>query len=367
AKAVFALLSEAVVCGDGFVLMPVELAPVPCNDKAVGKLSRLAVTYINEDRTEGYKFALNRVANVHLHAQGPAGNVYYLDLDVLETKCHTGSPKPWKRCDVRPFMETQVSGNCNTTILHTPEGYSYLYSYDCALVPDSPENLQKTCPTCPTLLSVDSPEAMRASGMTLASYKRKSTLGVGLGVKKITRAAVQVYTAGFCTGSLHGDLYDHPEAHVSCELFKAQVSTDDHGNDPNPIPSESPLPTVVQPEPSAPAPIDHVLIDPAPIDPSPAVNPSTPLPSSSSESEESFLTQQRRPSLAESLFSSSEEIVGLVARRPPLNFRYQRRERRKRQALQETSPSYNPVFLADFPNGTSPFRSCPGPARYTTV
>lgn len=38
--------------------------------------------------------------------QGPAGNVYYLDLDVLETKCHTGSPKPWKRCDIRPFMET---------------------------------------------------------------------------------------------------------------------------------------------------------------------------------------------------------------------------------------------------------------------
>lgn len=57
------------VHGDDFLLMPVELAPVPCNDKAVEKLSRLAVTYINEDRTEGYKFALNRIANVHLHAQ----------------------------------------------------------------------------------------------------------------------------------------------------------------------------------------------------------------------------------------------------------------------------------------------------------
>lgn len=32
--------------------------------------------------------------------------MYYLDLDVLETKCYIGSPKPWKRCDVRPFMET---------------------------------------------------------------------------------------------------------------------------------------------------------------------------------------------------------------------------------------------------------------------
>lgn len=65
------LLSIYSVCvsGEGFVLAPIELAPIPCNDKAVEKLSRLAVTYINEDRTEGYKFALNRIANVHLHAQ----------------------------------------------------------------------------------------------------------------------------------------------------------------------------------------------------------------------------------------------------------------------------------------------------------
>lgn len=55
--------------GEDYLLMPVELAPIPCNDKAVEKLSRLAATYINEDRTEGYKFALNRIANVHLHAQ----------------------------------------------------------------------------------------------------------------------------------------------------------------------------------------------------------------------------------------------------------------------------------------------------------
>ena len=57
------------VYGEGLDLSPIQLAPIPCNDKAVEKLSRLAVTYINEDRTDGYKFALNRIANVHLHAQ----------------------------------------------------------------------------------------------------------------------------------------------------------------------------------------------------------------------------------------------------------------------------------------------------------
>lgn len=45
--------------------------------------------------------------------QGPAGKVYYLDLDVLETKCHVLSRKSWKRCDIRPFMET-VSLHFNT-------------------------------------------------------------------------------------------------------------------------------------------------------------------------------------------------------------------------------------------------------------
>ncbi|XP_047442142.1 fetuin-B [Mugil cephalus] len=398
------------VSAEGFVLMPVELAPIPCNDKAVEKLSRLAVTYINEDRTEGYKFALNRIANVHLHAQGPAGNVYYLDLDVLETKCHTGSPKPWKRCDVRPFMETQISGNCNTTILHTPEGYSYLYSYDCALVPDPPEKLQQTCPTCPQLLSVDSPEAMIAARVTLDSYKRKSMLGAQLGVKKITRAAARTrptkasfveytvqdcpegvtergtcqrltinsdtQTAGFCTGSVHGDVNVQPDVQVSCEMFKIQnvdvlqpVKPQVHDLLPEPeIPTFPPAvdePAPDPPLPTADQPLEPTPALPFPVDPSIAVNPSVSLSSSSSESEEVPVNQQSP--VAGTSDSSSEEIGGPLALRPPFNFRYQRRERKKRQALMETSTGHNPVFLSDFPSGPSPFRSCPGPARYTTV
>ncbi|KAL7396767.1 hypothetical protein ABVT39_011435 [Epinephelus coioides] len=414
------------VYGEGFALSPIQLAPIPCNDKTVEKLSRLAVTYINEDRTDGYKFALNRIANVHLHAQGPAGNVYYLDLDVLETKCHVGSPKPWKRCDVRPFMETQISGNCNTTILHTPDGYSYLYSYDCFLVPDTPEKLQLTCPTCPLLLPDDSSQALTAAQVTLAHYKRQSTLSAGLGVKRITRAAAQsvpvkasfveytvqecpegltergtcqrltvksdTETAGFCVGSVHGDLNVHPDVQVSCEMFKAQnvdilrpvqpqghdlpldpmIPTfppliDDPGNDPLPVPSDPTLPPVVQPEPFDPTPILPAPFDPVPFDPPVVVNPLNPLTSSSSESAEDLVNQQQGPPGAGSFASSSEEIGGPIALRPPFDFHYQKPERKKRQALMETSPSHDPIFLSDFPSGSSPFRSCPGPSRYTTV
>lgn len=58
---------------------------------------------------------------------------------------------------------------------------------------DPPEKLHQTCPTCPLLLSPESQQAVDAARVTLASYKRQSTLGAGLGVKKITRASAQVH------------------------------------------------------------------------------------------------------------------------------------------------------------------------------
>lgn len=147
---------------------------------------------------------------------------------------------------------------------------------------------------------------------------------------------------------------------------------DDPGNDPLPVPSDPTLPPAVEPAPFdptpvLPAPFDPMPIDPMPFDPPVVVNPYNPLTSSSSESAEDLVNRQQRPPGSGPSASSSEEIGGPLALRPPFNFRYQRRERKKRQALNETSPSHTPTFLADFPSGSSPFRSCPGPSRYTTV
>lgn len=84
--------------------------------------------------------------------------------------------------------------------------------------------------------------------------------------------------------------------------------------------------------------------------------PDAALPASSSESSES----------AES--SSSEELSGSVrAVKPPLNFRYVSRRQRRQIPSSTTPPPHSPVFLSVFPSAPSPFRSCPGVSRYTTV
>lgn len=133
-------------------------------------------------------------------------------------------------------------------------------------------------------------------------------------------------------------------------------------NDPEPVPSYPTLPPVIQP-----MPFDPVPTLPLPSDPPVVVNPSDPFSSSSSESAEDVVNQQKQPQATGLFDSSSEEIGGPVALRPPFNFRYKRPDRKRRQALMGTSPSHNPFFLADFPSGLSPFRSCPGPSRFTTV
>lgn len=385
---IWIFLTANILCVSG-----TSLVHVPCDDKTVEKLSRLAATYINEDRQTGYKFALNRITNVQAHQQGPAGKVYYLDLDVLETKCHVLSPKSWKKCAIRPFMETQISGNCNTTVLHTPEGFSYLYSYDCTLVPDPPEKLRLTCPDCPLLLPVDSNEAIAAARTSLLKYNRQSTLPVSLTVNTITRASHQrspvpasfvEYTiqecsvapfpevqcepghegkepVGFCIGEVFG--HGQQDVKVSCEIFRPQVHVVPPTQQEDKF-SKTTTHNAHVPEVHKPSFQDVGAVTPQLADPVYQVIPAGPgslpasdstVPTSSSESTES----------AES--DSSEEAGGSVrAVKPPLNFRYVPR-RRRRQIPTSTAPPHSPVFLSTFPSVPSPFRSCPGISRYTTV
>ncbi|KAI5614713.1 hypothetical protein C0J50_3525, partial [Silurus asotus] len=366
-------------------VMGTHVSHVPCDDKSVMKLARLAVNYINEDRQEGYKFALNRVFNVHVHPQGPAGKVYYLDLDILETKCHVLSRKSWKRCDIRPFMETQITGNCNTTILHTPDGFSYLYSYDCTLVPAPTEKLQKTCPDCPLLLPVDSDRAVSSAKITLRSYNGQSTLPVQLTVAAITRASHQLQPVlsstlcrsalshrwmklcvcqqmqgkgcnvllfqaiGFCVGAVFGAEATPTDVKVSCEIFHPQHSGISVGSDTGTQKQEKPSsPPYVPPALDRPGTAFHDISPGKLPDPVHQLFPDRAGPKSSESSES----------------SSSEELAGLERiARPPLNFRYEPSRQRRDASVVTISPTFQAVF----PSTPSPFRSCPGASRYTTV
>ncbi|KAJ8278315.1 hypothetical protein GJAV_G00086300 [Gymnothorax javanicus] len=387
----------------------IEIIPLPCNDKTAEKIGRLSITYINEDRAAGYKFSLNRISNVHLHVQGPAGKVYYLDLEVLETKCHVSSPKPWKKCDIRPVMETQTTGSCNVTILQTPQGLSYLYNYECTLVPEEPEKLLQMCPHCPLLVPVNSAEALQAARMSLNKYNAETATPGQFRLGNITRASTKnkpgqswfvEFTiqemdcpgehensglckpddlggepAGFCTGAVHGK--GEPVVEVSCEIYFPQepaVAVDTAGEKkvPEVLPGEhekspeapTPEPATPQPEPD---PKSSPHVQPPPIRPKiPAPKPFAPSKQPTAPKMAAPGPSAHTPNSSSSESSESSEELGGTILRPPVSFWY-KHLRIKRQALLGVNPNHTPVFLSVFPNSPSPFRSCPGAPRFSTV
>lgn len=69
---------------------------------------------------------------------------------------------------------------------------------------------------------------------------------------------------------------------------------------------------------------------------------------------------------SESDSSESSEEASITIIRPPQDFRY-KYSRQKRQVSPNVRPEHIPEFLSVFPSTPSPFRSCPGAPRYTTV
>uniref|UniRef100_A0A8B9QGF9 Alpha 2-HS glycoprotein n=1 Tax=Apteryx owenii TaxID=8824 RepID=A0A8B9QGF9_APTOW len=79
--------------------------PLGCDDPESEAAAELAVNYINDHSHHGYKFALNRIENVRVLPQVSEELILFLELDLLETKCHILSPTPLENCTVRSFTE----------------------------------------------------------------------------------------------------------------------------------------------------------------------------------------------------------------------------------------------------------------------
>ncbi|KAI7789579.1 hypothetical protein IRJ41_001063, partial [Triplophysa rosa] len=171
---------------------------------------------------------------------------------------------------------------------------------------------------------------------------------------------------GFCVGSVLRTAYSQQDVNVSCDIFRSQVHavTPTHHNGKFTTLSKTPAHDMRVPHIPAP-PFQNVKPASPLADPVYQVVPAEPrlhpvsdvaLTKSSSESNES----------AETDSDSSEEEEGSVRVAKPPNFLYVLPRQRRQTPTATTSP-HTPIFLSVFPSIPSPFRSCPGVSRYTTV
>ncbi|KAM4043777.1 fetuin-B-like [Anomaloglossus baeobatrachus] len=137
----------------------------------------LAVDLINEDRKEGFLFRPVRVESVFMQesVKLPGSNIYYVDLDVIETDCHVLSGKSWKECnnDI-PFHET-IFGHCKAIIfIARPWRILKLMNYNCTISPVPLRSVVHVCPDCPSLVRDISPKIEEKVNLVAEQFNKDS-------------------------------------------------------------------------------------------------------------------------------------------------------------------------------------------------
>ncbi|KAM9358425.1 fetuin B [Symphorus nematophorus] len=160
-----------------------------CEDASAKGAAQQALTKINQDRLEGYVFALHRLSNVHMKKHGENGMVFYLTLDVVETNCSVLSKGDWKDCEARSTDDTPVYGQCKAAIfINTVQRVVRLYKYSCVIRPVPAARVAEMCPDCPTYVATDDAEVQKTVATSLEKFNKDSGLANHFALLKVNRA-----------------------------------------------------------------------------------------------------------------------------------------------------------------------------------
>uniref|UniRef100_A0A8D3DM28 Histidine-rich glycoprotein-like n=1 Tax=Scophthalmus maximus TaxID=52904 RepID=A0A8D3DM28_SCOMX len=133
------------------------LEPVTCGDNNGAAAARLAVHDINEHHDHGYKFRLSEIVGNNIEKVDD-GCTIELQLNLLETVCHTVHPKHFEDCALRDESQSAVMANC-TVSMTVKSGNANVTKYDCdTRKVKTHEEMMMFCPDCPTMIPLNSPD-----------------------------------------------------------------------------------------------------------------------------------------------------------------------------------------------------------------
>ncbi|XP_008642735.1 alpha-2-HS-glycoprotein [Corvus cornix cornix] len=202
-------------------------APLGCDDPESVAAAEAAVNYINGHSHHGYKFALNRIEDIRVVPQGPNNDIIFLELDLLETKCHILSPTPLANCTVRSFAEHAVEGDCDVK-LQKVDGTLSVVASKCHSHADSSEDILKVCPDCPLLATLNNTEVLGTVSAALNDYNSKTTDSylrlLEIGRAKIQYHPVHTVVAEFAVGATNCSAGEAKANVGACQLLPEDQS-----------------------------------------------------------------------------------------------------------------------------------------------
>ncbi|XP_041792083.1 histidine-rich glycoprotein-like [Chelmon rostratus] len=183
------LLALGCVHIHGAPVEPAGLEQGSCEDASAKGAAGLALTKINQDRTEGYVFNLHRLSNVHMTKHGENGIVFYLTLDVVETNCSVLDTRKDKICETREIADTPVYGQCKAAIfINKVQRVVRLYKYDCVVRPAPAAKIAEICPDCPFHIALDNDKIQKTVSVSLEKFNSESGLANRFALLRVNRA-----------------------------------------------------------------------------------------------------------------------------------------------------------------------------------
>ncbi|KAF7649246.1 hypothetical protein LDENG_00144500 [Lucifuga dentata] len=161
-----------------------------CESPEAVRVAEETLQQINQDRTHGYILSLNRLYDISHVAEEENGRMLYkLIIDVMETKCHIASRKPWKQCEIRDIADVPVYGACEVSALVDTQ--IKLQRYSCALREVPATAVVGVCPDCPTADNLNEPVVKETANLSLQRFNEESRLDNYFTLENITRASSQ--------------------------------------------------------------------------------------------------------------------------------------------------------------------------------
>ncbi|KAA8587354.1 alpha-2-HS-glycoprotein 2 [Etheostoma spectabile] len=160
-----------------------------CDSPEAEEAAQVARDYLNTQHTHGYKYALNRIEDIKIYTK-PDGDMYVLEIDLLETDCHVLDPTPLANCTVRPKILTAVEGDCDV-VLKRVSGALTVTAFKCK----TEESTEDFCVGCYTLLPLNDTTALEFVQASLATFNNMTVNGT-FTVMEVGRMSSQVVSGG---------------------------------------------------------------------------------------------------------------------------------------------------------------------------
>ncbi|XP_049631759.1 alpha-2-HS-glycoprotein [Suncus etruscus] len=173
-KSLFLILCLALLKDCGSVPMgPGAFRELDCDAPESQQVAQAAVDYINSNRKLGYKYTWNQIDKVKVWSRRPMGEIYEIEIDMLETTCHALDPTPLANCSVRQLTQHAVEGDCDVQLLKQDGQFSVIFA-KCDSTPDSAEDVIKVCPHCRLLAPLNDSRVVHAVNAALAAFNAQN-------------------------------------------------------------------------------------------------------------------------------------------------------------------------------------------------